>query len=229
MSRRKGSNPIALGIIALILLAMLGLLGYYLYFLWGVFGFWRLTVAGLLTGVLFVSLLYLSKRKHIDGDTITYNPRELPLFLAIVVMGALNYYLYSYLTMRFNQAEITDVEHAFGIVYLVFQSLPLLRSLVAFIRDRNDFIQFSPEGFEYKDNHLGDLYPWSSIAGLQTRRTKKRFFAELRLTNGTCIIIHLDQMNMKGFSRSEIDEIALKYIREHRATSKTEESEPELS
>ena len=85
MTQEKASNKIVLIIGILALLSAIGLL-YLVYETWVIFGFWRLAMTGLiniLASVIFIQLMGSGKTEK--EAVITYNPKEWPKFLGILV------------------------------------------------------------------------------------------------------------------------------------------------
>ena len=134
---------------------------YLMYKTWVVFGFWNLTCTGILS---LISSTYLgnligSRAEH--NGVITYNPKELPKFLNMLVSLAIGYYLYKIISVP----SISSSDYIFGMTYLILlTAVPILFALYKLIRDRNDFIVIDGNHLKYRDNDENGDYKFTDIA-----------------------------------------------------------------
>lgn len=161
MSKEKisGKTALIIGTISVLLgITML----YLIYEIWTIFGFWRLTITGLINFLASVILFQLvGSGKSEKEDVLIYNPKEWPKLLGIVVFLVVAFYLHNHINQKEN---LTSLEYYYGIGYLSLLSiLPTLYTLFKLVRDRNDFVKIKNGILYYKDNSTEKQFEISTI------------------------------------------------------------------
>lgn len=193
MTQEKASNKIVLIIGILALLSAIGLL-YLVYETWVIFGFWRLAITGLiniLASVIFIQLMGSGKTEK--EAVITYNPKEWPKFLGILVFLGVAYYLFDFI----NKKEgLTSIEYYYGVGYLSLLSiLPSLYNLFKLTRDRNDYVKINNGILSYKDNRTQEEF---KISDIQSCSNSIKTGLTLTFKNKKTHLIPLPNMNFNS-------------------------------
>ena len=152
-------------VLAIILFFALAVLFCYLtYKVWSIFGFWTIMWTGLVSIISSTTLGNLfGSKKELNG-VVTFNPRELPKFLNILVSLVIGYYLF----LQLDKPFLTLEDKYFGIGYLVLLTgLPIVYAIFVLIRDRNDFISISATEITYKDNKETGIIPVSTVKSVE--------------------------------------------------------------
>ena len=128
---------------------------YLIYKTWVVFGFWTLIWTGLVTGFSTLFLGNLIGSRSEKNGVITYNPKEWPKFLNIIVSVLIGYYLYTVIT----KPGVSSSDYTFGLAYLILLTgVPIIYAFYILIRDSRDFISIDDKSLKYKDNsETGDF------------------------------------------------------------------------
>jgi len=182
-----------------ILLTIVLVVGYFylLWKVWSVFGFWNIIWTSIVTIIAIFTFELLARARKQNGSVITYNPKEWPKFLAILVSGLLGFYLYN----RLDDPSLSSNDQLFGMLYLlVFTALPSAWSLFKLIRDRNDFVRIDETTVSYKDNSDTGTYSLKDIKKVDSNG--KQLF--LILQSEETIIIDLKNMNFNGVDRANV-------------------------
>jgi hypothetical protein len=148
----------------IIIFCLLVGVSYLIYKTYDVFGFWTLVWTGLVSIISNFSLgHYIGSRRESNG-VITYNPKELPKFLNILVSIAIGYDLYTIIDVP----NISKYDYIFGMTYLILlTAIPILFTIYKLIRDRNDFIVIDGDNLKYRDNDdVGDFL-FTDIANVE--------------------------------------------------------------
>jgi hypothetical protein len=163
---------------------------YLIYKTWDIFGFWTLTWTGILSLISTVYLGNLIGSRTENNGVITYNPKELPKFLNMLVSAVIGYYLYTII----NVPSISDYNYTFGLVYLILlTAVPILFAIYKLIRDRNDFITIDGNNLKYRDNaEIGD-FKFTDIAAAELSGGIK-----LTLKDSKIVTIKTDNMNFNA-------------------------------
>lgn len=170
---------------------------YLLWKVWSVFGFWNIIWTGIVAVIATTTFELMARARKQDGLVITYNPKEWPKFLAILVSGLLGFYLYNLL----GDPSLTSNDQLFGMLYLlVFTALPSAWSLFKLIRDRNDFVRIDETTVSYKDNSATGTYSLKDIKKVDSNG--KQLF--LILQSEETVIIDLKNMNFNGVDRASV-------------------------
>jgi hypothetical protein len=151
-------------LLAIISIALLIGFLYLVYKTWEIFGIWNMIWTGVVT---FFSALFLAQligsREEKDG-VITYNPKEWPKFINMLVSLVLGYYLYTVLLSK----EVSKFDYGFGIAYLIlFTAVPILFAIYKLIRDRNDYISVGQTNLTYRDNSETGDFKFTDIANAE--------------------------------------------------------------
>lgn len=167
---------------------------YLLWKVWSVFGFWNIIWTGIVAVIASTTFESMARARKQNGSVITYNPKEWPKFLAIIVSGLLGFYLYNLL----GDPSLSSNDQLFGMLYLlVFTAIPTAWSLFKLIRDRNDFVRIDETTLSYKDNSDTGTYSLKDIKKVDSNG--KQLF--LILQSEETVIIDLKNMNFNGFDR----------------------------
>lgn len=173
-----------IGLIVIIILAV---------FAWGVFGFWTLVWTGfvnILSGVLLSN--FIGSRKELNG-VITFNPKEWPKLLTILICLLVGYYLYTIISVP----NISSYDYIYGLSYLILLTgLPVLDALYKLIRDRNDFVKIEGGFLSFRDN--------LEIGQVDLNKVKKVSMLKdlnIELNDQTNQLIKLSQMNFNLVDR----------------------------
>lgn len=170
---------------------------YLLWKVWSVFGFWNIIWTGIVAVIATTTFELMARARKQDGSVITYNPKEWPKFLAILVSGLLGFYLYN----RLGDPSLTSNDQLFGILYLlVFTAIPTAWSLFKIVRDRNDFVRIDETTVSYKDNSDTGTYSLKDIKKVDSNG--KQLF--LILQSEETVIIDLKNMNFNGVDRASV-------------------------
>ena len=96
---------------------------YLIYKTWDVFGFWTIIWTGLVSVISTLFLGNLIGSRVENNGVITYNPKEFPKFLNILVSIAIGYYLYTIISVP----TISNYDYIFGMSYLILlTAVPIL-------------------------------------------------------------------------------------------------------
>lgn len=134
---------------------------YLIYKTWVIFGFWTLGWTGILSAISALYLGNLINSRAENNGVITYNPKEWPKFLNMLVSLAIGYYLYTII----NVPSISSSDYIFGLTYLILlTAVPILFALYKLIRDRNDFIVIDGNNLKYRDNDENGDFKFTDIA-----------------------------------------------------------------
>jgi hypothetical protein len=133
---------------------------YLLWKSWDIFGFWTLMWTGLVQFFFSLFFFQLIGSRVEKAGVITYNPKEWPKLVAILISLVIGYYLYT----RLDGVEPNSYDYFFGFSYLLLLTFyPLFKSLYRLIRDRNDFVKLDDRSISYKDNRDTGRYDISTI------------------------------------------------------------------
>jgi hypothetical protein len=163
---------------------------YLIYKTWDVFGFWNLMWTGLVSIISTIFLGNLIGSRVENNGVITYNPKELPKFLNMLVSMAIGYYLYTIISVP----TISNYDYIFGMSYLILlTSIPILFAIYKLIRDRNDFIIIDGNNLKYRDNdEIGD-FKFTDIANTEISGGIKITFKDSKI-----VTIKTGNMNFNG-------------------------------
>ena len=200
-------------------LGFLGLFGYLIWKNWDIFGFWRLLACGFFNLFLLLVCDWLSYSRKEKDNVVTYNPMEAPQYIGIVLLGGTVTYLFMYLQSLSN---ISSYDYNFGLFFLGIQVINIVRALTITIRDRNDFIQLSPEGLSYKDNAKEVSFPWVNIKSISFGDARSPGYSVI-LKGGEKSII--DTPNMNFATKNVIKCLAeiQEYLEKYKAEKQTDE------
>jgi hypothetical protein len=129
------------------------------------------------------------KTKTDDG--YTFNPRELPKYLAICLSALVGYYLYS----KLGASDLSAYNRNFGLVWIVLVvALPIAFEAYKLARDRNDFVKIVGHQLSYRDND-----DQGEISLLQVNQVELvAGNVKLTLLDGQDRMIKTSQMNFRG-------------------------------
>lgn len=193
---KNGLRGLAILGIAIIIILVVAYF-YLLWKVWSVFGFWNIIWTGIVAVIATTTFELMARARKQDGSVITYNPKEWPKFLAILVSGLLGFYLYNLL----RDPSLTSNDQLFGMLYLlVFAALPSAWSLYKLIRDRNDFVRIDETTVSYKDNSDTGTYSLKDIKKIDSNG--KQLF--LILQSEETVTIDLKNMNFSGVDRTSV-------------------------
>ena len=174
----------------IIIFCLLVGVSYLIYKTYDVFGFWTLVWTGLVSIISNFSLGHFIGSRRESNGVITYNPKELPKFLNILVSIAIGYDLYTIIDVP----TISKYDYIFGMTYLILlTAIPILFIIYKLIRDRNDFIVIDGDNLKYRDNDdIGDL-KFADITHVEISKGIK-----LTLKDSKVVTIKTDSMNFNG-------------------------------
>ena len=120
-------------ILLVILLLLLGVaFCYLLYKVWNIFGFWTIMWTGSLSTIGSVYLGQLIPSRVEKNGVITYNPKEWPKLINILLSIEIGYYLYTII----NNPNILSSDRNFGIAYLLLlTAIPIIIAIYKIIRE----------------------------------------------------------------------------------------------
>ena len=178
-------------ILLVILLLLLGVaFCYLLYKVWNIFGFWTLMWTGSLSTIVSVWLGQLIGSRVEKNGVITYNPKEWPKLINILLSIAIGYYLYTII----NNPNILRSDRNFGIAYLLLlTAIPIIIAIYKIIRDRNDFISIDGNVLKYKDNDEIGEFEITSLANVELSGGIKLTFKD-----NTSVVIKTGNMNFNA-------------------------------
>lgn len=178
-------------ILLVILLLLLGVaFCYLLYKVWNIFGFWTLMWTGSLSTIVSVWLGQLIGSRVEKNGVITYNPKEWPKLINILLSIAIGYYLYTII----NNPNILRSDRNFGIAYLLLlTAIPIIIAIYKIIRDRNDFISIDGNILKYKDNDEIGEFEITSLANVELSGGIKLTFKD-----NTSVVIKTGNMNFNA-------------------------------
>jgi hypothetical protein len=179
---------VGFGIILGILLGI-GFL-YLMYKTWVVFGFWTLVWTSIVSLISTVYLGNLISSRAENNGVITYNPKEFPKFLNMMVSLAIGYDLYTIISVP----SISSYDYIFGLTYLILlTAVPILFALYKLIRDRNDFIVIDGNNLKYRDNNENGDFKFTDIATAEISGGIKLTFKDSKI-----VTIKTDNMNFNA-------------------------------
>ena len=178
-------------ILLVILLLLLGVaFCYLLYKVWNIFGFWTLMWTGSLSTIVSVWLGQLIGSRVEKNGVITYNPKEWPKLINILLSIEIGYYLYTII----NNPNILSSDRNFGIAYLLLlTAIPIIIAIYKIIRDRNDFISIDGNILKYKDNDEIGEFEITSLANVELSGGIKLTFKD-----NTSVVIKTGNMNFNA-------------------------------
>ena len=178
-------------ILLVILLLLLGVaFCYLLYKVWNIFGFWTLMWTGSLSTIVSVWLGQLIGSRVEKNGVITYNPKEWPKLINILLSIEIGYYLYTII----NNPNILRSDRNFGIAYLLLlTAIPIIIAIYKIIRDRNDFISIDGNVLKYKDNDEIGEFEITSLANVELSGGIKLTFKDT-----TSVVIKTGNMNFNA-------------------------------
>jgi hypothetical protein len=203
MKKLNSTTTILLSVI--LILSGIGFV-YLIYEIWNIFGFWRLTLTGVievLASIIF--LQFLGSAKSESNGVVIYNPKEWPKLLGIAVFIGVAYYLYDYIEKK---EDLSELEYYYGLSYLIILSLvPTLIFLYKLIRDSRDYVKINNGVLSYKDNRVSEEFNLSDIESCESKNNG----VLLNLKDKTTHFIPLKKMNFNFRDRlnltSELDDI----------------------
>ncbi len=147
--------------ITIVITLVIGVLFCYLLFkVWNIFGFWTLMWTGILASIVNVLLGQLIGSRNEKNGLVTYNPKEWPKLLGMLVSLGIGYYLFTIV----NKSELSSYDRFFGLAYLILlTAVPLMIAIYKLIRDRNDFISLDDKFLKYRDNNESGEFEISLI------------------------------------------------------------------
>lgn len=177
--------------IGVILVVILGFSFLYLmYKTWAIFGFWTLVWTSIVSLISTVYLGNLIGSRAENNGVITYNPKELPKFLNMIVSLAIGYYLYTIISVP----TISSSDYIFGLTYLILlTAVPIFYALYKLIRDRNDFIVIDGNNLKYRDNDENGDFKFTDIAAAEISGGIKLTFKDSKT-----VTIKTDNMNFNA-------------------------------
>jgi hypothetical protein len=156
------------------------------WFVIDILGFWPIISIFLITTTATVVFNKVGSRSESEG-VITYNPKEWPKFVLILVGACIGYYLYSLL----GELKIDEGQANIVWAYITLNSiLPVLISTYTLIRDRNDYITITSTHVSYKDNSKAEEINFEDIASVSIEAGIK-----LNLKNDSYVLIQTPKMN----------------------------------
>ena len=163
---------------------------YLMYKTWDIFGFWTLAWTSIVSLISTFYLGHLIGSRAENNGVITYNPKELPKFLNMLVSLAIGYYLYTIISVP----TISSYDYIFGLVYLILlTAVPILFALYKLIRDRNDFIVIDGNNLKYRDNDENGDFKFTDIVTAEISGGIKLTFKDDKI-----VTIKTDKMNFNG-------------------------------
>lgn len=196
MIMNNGLRGLAILFSALIVILVVAYF-YLLWKVWSVFGFWNIIWTGIVAVIASTTFETMARARKQNGSVITYNPKEWPKFLAIIVSGLLGFYLYNLL----GDPSLSSNDQLFGMLYLlVFTALPTAWSLFKIVRDRNDFVRIDETTVSYKDNSRTGTYAIKDIKEVSSTGKK----LTLTLNSDETVTIDLKNMNFNGVDRTSV-------------------------
>lgn len=156
------------------------------WFVIDILGFWPIISIFLITTTATVVFNKVGSRSESEG-VITYNPKEWPKFVIILVGACVGYYLYNLL----GELKIDEGQANIVWAYITLNSiLPVLISTYTLIRDRNDYITITSTHVSYKDNSKAEEINFEDIASVSIEAGIK-----LNLKNNSFVLIQTPKMN----------------------------------
>ena len=170
----------------IILYAILAINFVLVWFIVDIVGFWPIICIFLITTISSFLLNSVGSRSESEG-VITYNPKEWPKFVSILIAACVGYYLYNLM------GELKIVEGQANIIwaYITLNSiLPVLIATYTMIRDRNDSITITSSHVSFRDNSKVGEINVTDIASVSVEAGIK-----LNLTNNGSVLIETPKMN----------------------------------
>ena len=178
-------------LIILLFLSLGILLCYLVYKSWMIFGFWTLTWTGLVS--LFSTVIFenLASARHESNGVITFNPKEWPKFIGIIISLIIAYYLFT----KINLPTINSSDFIFGVSYLITLTvIPLIYALYKIIRDKNDYLSLDATSITYRDNAKSGTIAFLNI----TEAKLEKGTICLTLSDTSHLEIKLNEMNFSA-------------------------------
>lgn len=170
----------------IILYAILAINFVLVWFIVDIVGFWPIICIFLITTISSFLLNSVGSRSESEG-VITYNPKEWPKFVSILIAACVGYYLYNLM----GELKILEVQANIIWAYITLNSiLPVLIATYTMIRDRNDSITITSSHVSFRDNSKVGEINVTDIASVSVEAGIK-----LNLTNNGSVLIETPKMN----------------------------------
>ena len=185
-----------------IILIFLGGFVYLWLKIWHIFG-WVLVYTFVVSFLAALPAVLVSKSRVVDEneDSITYNPKEWPLYLNLIFGLGVSGYLYQYLVAV---PELSDSDYNWGMVYLGFNILSIVTASLNYFANRNDQIVLTPKGITVLDMEMGVdegfSLAWDDISEAKRATLSSEIVVTARTDKDSpeSYSIKLKQMNMQG-------------------------------
>ena len=183
--------------LAVALALLVAIFGYVIYKVWAIFGVWPMILSIVVNLGIGTILTHLIGCKTKTDDGYTFNPRELPKYLAICLSALVGYYLYS----KLGAPDLSAYNRNFGLVWIVLVvALPIAFEAYKLARDRNDFVKIVGYQLSYRDND-----DQGEISLLQVNQVELvAGNVKLTLLDGQDRMIKTAQMNFRGLYLLEL-------------------------
>jgi hypothetical protein len=166
---------------------------YLMYKTWDIFGFWTIAWTGIVSLISTFYLGHLFGSRAENNGVITYNIKELPKFLNMLVCLAIGYYLYTIISVP----SISSYDYIFGLTYLILlTAVPILYAMYKLIRDRNDFIVIDGNNLKYRDNDENGDFKFTDIASVSFSKYNNGI--TLRFKDSKIVTITTRNMNFNS-------------------------------
>jgi len=162
------------------------ILGLLIYKVIDIFGLYELYIMPSIYSLCFATDKLISSRKENNG-IITYNAKEWPLLIGILIPLLYSFGLYQIL----SEKTVSEFDFASGLIIIViFGFMPIAYTLLIF-KDRKDFIVLGKEVLNYKDNNIIGNFEYKDISDVKVKNG-----INLTLKDGTICYIETRKMNL---------------------------------
>ena len=179
--------------------------------IWHLFG-WVLVYTFIASLLVALPVVILSKSRVVDVSekSITYNPKEWPLYLNLLFGLGIVGYLYQYLAAL---PDLSDGDYNWGLAYLGLNILSLVLTSLKYFVNKDDEIVLTPKGIKVLDMELGKGDQGFTLAWSDVSEVKGESNSQVVLTVGTdkdsvkSFPIKLKEMNMLAHEASVLQDI----------------------
>ena len=137
----------------------------------------------------------IGARRESDG-VVTFNPREWPKFLAILICILAGYYIFKIIM---SLSDLNNYDFIFGVLFLLICACGLVWAVYKLIRDRNDFVKIEGHLLSYKDNAITGEVDLNTVVKISGKKDIK-----LALADNSYVVIKLSEMNFNEADRNAL-------------------------
>lgn len=148
------------------------------------------------TGLTAVFENLIGARRESDG-VVTFNPKEWPKFLVILIALLFGSYLFNIIIAL---ADFNNYDFIFGVLFLlVFTLAPVIWAVYKLIRDRNDYVKIEGHLLSFRDNTKTGEIDLNTVVKITGKKDIK-----FELVDQSYVTIKLSEMNFNMADRNAL-------------------------